>query len=241
MARPDDDHATRRRSAFELLLGLSILGVMLAIGGFLVMERSGIEQTISSFEETFERIGPLERGEGPGVLVDTAMPGPVEIPQGEYLVVDLGPIRATRDAAEAAPPAEDSDEPPFRVSIRRAADGDAAGTPIAVEPTSGGVQARILHGFPLLGFTEIPTDGRYLVTPEPRDPSQPAASLRATTIALVPSTRDEFERSRSFLRSMVMAVFGACGVIVGPIVAVACGIPALVVRLRDASAKRRTA
>jgi hypothetical protein len=241
MARPDDDHAIRRRSAFELLLGLSILGVMLAIGGFLVMERSGIERTISSFEETFERIGPLERGEGPGVLVDTATPGPVEIPQGEYLVVDLGPIRTTRGAAEAAPPAEDSDEPPFRVSIRRAADDDAPGTPVTVEPTSEGVRARLLHGFPLLGFATIPEDGRYFVTPEPRAASQPAASLRPTTLALLPSTRDEFERSRSFLRSMTMAVFGACGVIVGPIVAVACGIPALVVRLRGARSRRQGA
>ncbi len=236
--RPEADHATRRRSAFELLLGLSILGVMLAIGGFLVVKRSGIERTVSSFDETLKRIETLERGEGPGVLVDTATPGPVEIAQGEYLIIDLGPDRTTRGATEAAPAAEDSGEPPFRVSIRRAADDDAPGTPVTVEPTSEGVRARLLHGFPLLGFAAIPEDGRYFVTPEPRAASQPAASLRPTTLALLPSTRDEFEGSRNFLHSLTMAVFGACGMLVGPIVAVACGVPALVVRFRRAPPRR---
>ena len=38
---------------------------------------------------------------------------------------------------------------------------------------------------------------------------------------------------------MTTAVFGACGVVVCPIVAIACGIPALIVRFRRGCANAR--
>ena len=124
------------------------------------------------------------------------------------------------------------------MSIRRAADDAAASRPIVVEPAADGVSGLLLYGLPLLGFVEIPEDGRYTVTPEARAGAQPTAAVQPTTLALLPSTREEFEASRSFMRSVVTAVFGACGVVVGPIVAIACGIPALIVRVRRGGAAR---
>ncbi len=239
MPRPEDDAESNRRSAFELLLGLSILGVILAIGGFLVVSRSGADETISSFEDIMNRLEALQKGEGAGMLVEIPAEGPVGLPKGEYLVIDDGLLNLSRDEAEPDSADETTGEPAVTVSIRRVADDAAAGKPIEVEPTADGVTAVLLHGIPLLGFTTIPEDGRYTVTLEARPGAPSPAAVRPTRLALLPSTREEFESTRSFMRSIVTAVFGACGLLVGPIVAIACGIPALIVRVRRGAANAR--
>ena len=239
MPRPEDDADSNRRSAFELLLGLSILGVILAIGGFLVVSRSGADETIYTFEDIMERLQALEKGEGAGVLIETSAQGPIELPKGEYLIVDAGVLGLPRKSPDELSAAGTSQESATCVSIRRAADDATASTQIIVEPTADGVSGLLLYGLPLLGFVAIPEDGRYTVTPEARAGAQPTAAVQPTTLALLPSTREEFEASRSFMRSVVTAVFGACGVVVGPIVAIACGIPALIVRARRGAANAR--
>lgn len=239
MPRLEDDAASRRRSAFELLLGLSILGVILAIGGYLVVSRSGADETVSSFEDIMARLEALERGDGAGVLLKTSAQGPIELPKGEYLIIDAGALGLSNDDGERTPDTEFPGEQPIAVSIRRAAGDATVGDSIAVEPTAEGLAALVLYGLPLLGFVAIPEDGRYSVTLGARPGATETAAVRPTTLALLPSTREEFEASRGFVRSVVTAVFGACGVVVGPIVAIACGIPALIVRFRRGGANAR--
>jgi hypothetical protein len=239
MPRLEDDAAFRRRGAFELLLGLSILGVILAIGGFLLLSRSDADETVSSFGDIMDRLEALQKGDGAGVLIQTSAQGPIELPKGEHLIIDASVFGLSSNDGEPTPDTEHFGEPLITVSIRRAAGDATVGDPIAVEPMAEGLAALVVHRLPLLGLVAIPEDGRYSVTLGARPGATETAAVRPTTLALLPSTREEFEASRGFMRSVVTAVFGACGVVVGPIVAIACGIPALIVRFRRGGANAR--
>lgn len=240
MLRNAEDLASQRRSAFELLLGLAILGVILTIGGLLLAMRSGVERTASTVEGILQRLESLENGQSHGARIEPSAREPVELQAGEYLIIELGPSRSSSDNEEAETGKEVRWEEKHSVEIRRAADDGTVGEPLAVTPATGTDATDFLFDAPLLGFVSIPEDGRYAVTPVAGSDAALSAAARPTALALLPSTQDEFEAARIGMRSIAIAILGGCGMIVGPIVVIACGIPALVVRFRKVSPQRRS-
>ena len=95
--------------------------MILAIGGFLVVSRSGADETVASFEDIMARLEALEKGDGAGVLLKTSAQGPIELPKGEYLVIDAGAPGLSNDDGERTPDTEIPGEQPIAVSVLRAA------------------------------------------------------------------------------------------------------------------------
>ncbi|MFZ9914900.1 MAG: hypothetical protein ACO3IB_06115 [Phycisphaerales bacterium] len=205
-------HSIRRGNClFQAIVGLAILGLLVAIFGIVSMLTSGASDAVKDFEKQLQSI------------MDTATtikaPGQtsIELKQGGAMVAVL-PSGDVGGEKIGAPKAGVT----FTVTVT-----DPSGGPVKFEKGNQSPQSGA--PFELLGVFEAKSEGAYTVDVQSSDGS-PAA------IMIAAGTQEDIDKAMNSGLAILKGVGGGCLTICGAGLAVVFGVVALIMRLRKPKA-----
>ena len=202
---------TPRRGAclFQLLAAFAVIGVLFTVGGIISMLTSGGLDAVADIQKSIDAfVADSKSFEAPGSI-------DIELPAGGGIIA-FTPDGRVGDKQIGTPPPSVN----YIVTIK-----DPAGAPVKFEANTA--PRSPASPFALLGFFETKEKGLYNIQVSSANADDPHAA-----IAVAAGSQKQMEALLGSGLAILQGIGGSCSAACGVVLALACGIPALIMRKR---------